>query len=167
MSQARNRTALPPGHMLFWYRIDSILGQGGFGITYRAHDTNLQRDVAIKEYLPVGVAVRDALHALHPVSDDQAAHYQWGLDRFLSEGRVLSRFNHRHIVRVLSVFEANNSAYCVMDYEEGESLHTRVRHQGVVYDESAATRLAMAPMSPRPSTAVPFVITATRLPLPV
>ncbi len=133
--------------MLFWYRIDSVLGQGGFGITYRAYDTNLQRDVAIKEYLPTGVAVREPSQKLHPVSDQHSEHYGWGLERFLGEARVLARFNHPNIVRVLSVFEANNTAYMIMEYERGESLSLQLRDRGLVYDELGATRLALALMS--------------------
>ena len=122
MAEVRHRNALPEGHELYWYRIEAVLGQGGFGITYRAYDTNLERVVAIKEYLPSGVAVRDVDLALHPVSAEAEEHFHWGFDRFVGEARVLARFNHPNIVRVLNVFEANNSAYIVMEYEQGQSL---------------------------------------------
>ena len=107
---------------MLWYRVEKILGQGGFGITYLAHDKNLDQDVAVKEYLPVELSVRDQDSSVHPVSGKHGEQYKWGLERFISEARTLAKFNHDHVVRVLSVFEENNTAYMVMQYEEGESL---------------------------------------------
>ena len=114
--------ALPPQYRLHWYVIERVLGQGGFGITYLARDTNLDQPVAIKEYLPVEVATRrtDAIVAAR--TEDQQERYRWGLERFIREARTLARFDHPHIVRVLSVFELNSTAYMVMRFEEGETL---------------------------------------------
>lgn len=117
-----HRNSLKPGYKLQWYEIKEILGQGGFGITYLAHDTNLDTEVAIKEYLPTELAVRDDNASVHPVSEAQQSDYSWGLERFISEARTLNRFNHPNIVRVLAVFEENNTGYLVMPYEQGESL---------------------------------------------
>ena len=103
-------------------RSSKILGQGGFGITYLAYDSNLDEDVAIKEYLPIELAVREGDYSVHPVSEDHGNNFQWGLERFISEARTLTRFKHPNIVRVRNVFEDNNTAYMVMEYEEGESL---------------------------------------------
>ena len=64
----QHRNALKPGYKLHWYLIREILGQGGFGITYLAQDTNLNQAVAIKEYLPTGLAVREDNISVHPVS---------------------------------------------------------------------------------------------------
>jgi hypothetical protein len=114
--------ALPPQHRLHWYVLDRVLGQGGFGITYLARDTNLDQQVAIKEYLPVDVATRRADATVRPRSDDQAERYRWGLDRFIREARTLARFDHPNVVRVLSVFEQHGTAYMVMRFEEGENL---------------------------------------------
>ena len=118
----QHRNALQVGYRLHWYLIEKILGQGGFGITYLAHDTNLDRKVAIKEYLPVELAVREDHTSIHPVTAEQEATYQWGLERFIHEAQTLAKFNHPNIVRVLAVFRENNSAYMVMEYEQGESL---------------------------------------------
>ena len=117
-----HRNSLQPGHLVHWYKIKKILGQGGFGITYLAIDTNLNQQVAIKEYLPVELAVRDSNNSLYPISDNRHDQYSLGLSRFIEEAQTLAKFDHQNIVRVLTVFEANNTAYMVMRYEEGESL---------------------------------------------
>ena len=114
--------ALAPKTMLFEFRIGSVLGAGGFGVTYLAHDTSLDKSVAIKEYLPVDVALRALDGSVVPVNTDTAFTYKSGLDRFLEEARTLGRFAHPNIVRVQRYFEANGTAYMVMGYEEGASL---------------------------------------------
>ena len=110
-----HRNALKPGYKLHWYTIKEILGQGGFGITYLAHDTNLDKDVAIKEYLPIELAVREGDDSVQPVTEDRGKNYQWGLDRFIKEAQTLAKFAHPNIVRVYSVFEENNTAYMAME----------------------------------------------------
>src|SRR5512147_1005468 len=122
MSEASYPDALPAQYRLHWYVLERVLGQGGFGITYLARDTNLDQAVAIKEYLPVDVATRRADATVRSRTDDQNERYRWGLDRFIREARTLARFDHPNIVRVLSVFEHNNTAYMVMRFEEGENL---------------------------------------------
>lgn len=116
------RNALDLNSTLNEYRLESILGTGGFGITYLARDTHLEKQVAIKEYLPGELAVRALDGSVVPVSTDHRNDYQWGLDRFIQEARTLARFSHPHIVRVNRYFESNGTGYMVMDYEEGESL---------------------------------------------
>ncbi len=118
----RHLNALKPGSKLHWYEITDILGLGGFGITYLANDLNLDHQVAIKEYLPVELSTRDVGDQVQPVSSEHTERYQWGLRRFLAEARTIGQFKHPNIVRVRNVFEANNTAYMVMDYELGESL---------------------------------------------
>ncbi len=122
MSDSAYPDALPTQYRLHWYVLERVLGQGGFGITYLARDTNLDQRVAIKEYLPVDVATRRADATVRPRSDDQAERYRWGLERFIQEARTLARFDHPNIVRVLSVFEQNGTAYMVMRFEEGENF---------------------------------------------
>jgi tRNA A-37 threonylcarbamoyl transferase component Bud32/FtsZ-interacting cell division protein ZipA len=122
MSDPSFPDALPAQHRLHWYVLERVLGQGGFGITYLARDTNLDQAVAIKEYLPVEVATRRPDASVRSRTEDQSERYRWGLDRFIREARTLARFDHPNIVRVLSVFEHNNTAYMVMRFEEGENL---------------------------------------------
>ncbi len=116
------RNALEMGTTLSEYQLKSVLGVGGFGMTYLAWDANLEKHVAIKEYLPGDLALRALDGSVVPVSTDHQYDYQWGLERFIIEARTLARFSHPHIVRVNRYFEANGTGYMVMDYEEGESL---------------------------------------------
>jgi hypothetical protein len=120
--------ALPAGTRLESYEIVSVLGVGGFGITYKGFDHQLRCDVAIKEYLPSGLAVR-AADGVTVVASAEAerATYAAGLRRFLDEGRVLARFKERAIVHVNRFLEQHGTAYLIMDYEEGESLAERLK----------------------------------------
>ena len=131
----KHRNSLQPGYKLHWYHIIKILGQGGFGITYLAHDTNLDQQVAIKEYLPTDLAVREADVSVHPVSEGHRESYEWGLDRFITEARTLAKFKHPNIVRVLSVFTENNTAYMVMEYEHGEPMDALLKNRQTIEEE--------------------------------
>ncbi|MGR3914979.1 MAG: protein kinase [Gammaproteobacteria bacterium] len=122
--------ALPESHMLGEYRIDRVLGSGGFGITYYAWDTHLDKPVAIKEYLPNEFAVRADATTVHPKSSGDRADYQWGLDRFLDEARTLARFRHHHLNEVYRFFEGNGTAYMVLEYIDGETLSDILRRDG-------------------------------------
>ena len=122
MSSKQSHQALPSGYRIHWYEIDSVLGQGGFGITYLAHDINLNQRVAVKEFLPAELAARTSDETVHPLTDGHIDTYGWGLNRFITEAQTLAQFRHRHIVRVLSVFEMNNTAYMIMEYEDGRSF---------------------------------------------
>jgi serine/threonine protein kinase len=114
--------ALPLGSMLMEYRLENVLGVGGFGITYLAHDTLLEKDVAIKEYFPSSSVSRGADKSVTLTGPDMAEEYETGLDRFLKEARTLAGFSHPNIVRVNRYFKSNGTGYMVMDYEDGESL---------------------------------------------
>jgi serine/threonine protein kinase len=131
----KHRNSLQPGYKLHWYHIIKILGQGGFGITYLAHDTNLDQQVAIKEYLPTDLAVRENDISVHPVSEGHRESYEWGLERFISEARTLAKFKHHNIVRVLSVFTENNTAYMVMEYEHGEPMDALLKNKKTIEEE--------------------------------
>lgn len=141
MASDTHRNALKPGYRVHWYQVERILGQGGFGITYLADDTNLNQKVALKEYLPVEVAVRDSDYSVHPVSQNHDESYRWGLDRFQEEARTLARFDHPNIVRVLSVFEMNNTAYMVMRYENGRSFQQMLPKRGTIEEAQLGSTL--------------------------
>jgi serine/threonine protein kinase len=122
-ANAQYRNALPIGTQLLEYRVDAVLGAGGFGITYLCHDTHLDKRVAIKEYFPTDLAVRALDGGVITVNSESDESYKWGLERFIQEARTLAKFSHPHIVRVNRYFEANTTGYMVMDYEDGNSLH--------------------------------------------
>jgi serine/threonine protein kinase len=124
--------ALPPHYRMHWYTLDRVLGQGGFGITYLARDTNLDQLVAIKEYLPVEVAARRQDSTVQSRGEGQRERYRWGLERFIQEARTLARFDHPNIVRVQSVFEFNGTAYMVMRFEEGENFGSLLERRGTL-----------------------------------
>jgi len=117
--------------MLGEYKIESVLGIGGFGVTYKAEDTALNATVAIKEYFPQAFATRsaDATQTIRAKANGYE-NYQWGLQEFLKEARALARFKHNYIVRVLRFMEANGTAYMIMEYEEGESLGAYLKRTG-------------------------------------
>ena len=130
MSNQDHAYALWPGFMLAEYRIERVLGAGGFGITYYAWDTHLKKAVAIKEYLPNEFAVRYDETTVAPKSSSDAATYDWGLRRFLEEAQVLAGFDHPHINRVHRRLEAHGTAYMVLEYLPGETLSARLGRAG-------------------------------------
>ena len=114
--------ALPAGYGLQEYRIEKLLGVGGFGLTYLALDQNLHLRVALKEFMPADIAQRAGDHSIAPSSSEHAESFGWGKRRFLDESRTLASFRHPNIVRVMRFFEANGSAYMVMEFVEGAPL---------------------------------------------
>jgi serine/threonine protein kinase len=136
-----NVQALPVGTLLGDYRLDSVIGHGGFGITYRAFDSQLAKVVAIKEYLPVEFAVRQGDKVVAR-SARSAEDFAWGRERFLDEARALARFRHPHIVPVLRFLTANGTAYTVMEFEDGRSLGEMLGHSGRRLPPEDVRRLA-------------------------
>jgi serine/threonine protein kinase len=123
LRQDNHLSALQPGARLHSYTVGTILGAGGFGITYKAHEDITNRDVAIKEYLPTAFAVRDRDGAtVRPLSEGSARDFEWGLERFREEAKLLIGFRHPNIVPVLAYFEANGTGYLVMAFQDGTSL---------------------------------------------
>lgn len=126
-----NLTALPGGTELVGdYRIDRVLGAGGFGVTYLAEEIALSRLVTIKEYFPSDFAARLNGSDAGPRSQSCVSDYQWGLDRFIEEAQTLAKFNHPNIVTVYRYFRANNTAYMVLHFEEGQSVKTWLKTLG-------------------------------------
>jgi serine/threonine protein kinase len=115
-------STLPEGYRLNEYRVESILGTGGFGVTYLATDCNLNLKVALKEYLPVDYAARGPGHAISARTPADADAFDKGLRGFLDEARTLASFHHLNIVRVMRFFEGNHTGYMVMEFVEGQPL---------------------------------------------
>ena len=124
--------ALPQGHRLQEYELVRVLGFGGFGMTYLGFDHNLDKAVAIKEYLPSDIAARTGDNSVVPQASQFQSDFEWGLDRFLDEARALARFDHRHVIKVYRFFEAHGTAYIVMEYAEGETLSAFLERKGTL-----------------------------------
>jgi serine/threonine protein kinase len=122
------RGTLPAGTRLRNYELMSVLGHGGFGITYYARDTTLGREVAVKEYLPTSLALRENGTTVVPRSTQLAEDFIWGRERFLEEARILATLEGvPSIVRVYDYLEANGTAYMVMGLARGETLDQRLK----------------------------------------
>ncbi|QBE66714.1 serine/threonine-protein kinase [Pseudoduganella lutea] len=113
--------ALPIGARLGDFEIVGILGIGGFGIVYRAHDHSLDRDVALKEYMPSTLASRSQAN-VRVKATHHAEMFQAGLRSFINEARMLAHFDHPALVKVYQFWEANGTAYMVMPCYHGKTL---------------------------------------------
>ena len=128
--EQQHRLALPRGTRIRDFEFRRVLGHGGFGITYLGWNVTLDIPVAIKEYFPADLATRERNLSVVPQTDQAAPDFQWGLERFLDEARILARIQHPAIVRIHHFFEAHRTAYIVMDYVEGESLSAHLKRKG-------------------------------------
>jgi len=122
------------------YLLGKVLGQGGFGITYLAWDLLLNRKLAIKEYFPREICGRgrDDL-TIQPLSQRSQHDYEYGLAKFVEEGRNLAKFrDYPGIVSLLDFFEANGTAYIVMAYMEGMTFKQYLEQQGgkITFDQT-------------------------------
>lgn len=135
MSPAQANQPLPAGFWLAQYQIESQLSLGGFSIVYLARDM-LGDAVAIKEYLPNALALRAGESPEPVVSPRHRTVFNHGLTCFFEEGRHLTQLNHPNVVRVLDFFRAHGTAYLVMRYEEGRTLHAHIlKHPGELGEE--------------------------------
>jgi serine/threonine protein kinase/peptidoglycan hydrolase-like protein with peptidoglycan-binding domain len=124
------RGTLPVGTRLRNYELLSILGHGGFGITYYARDTTLGREVAIKEYLPTSLALREDGTMVVPRSTQLSEDFVWGRERFLEEARILATLEGAPaVVRVYDFLEANGTAYMIMGLARGDTLEQRLKRE--------------------------------------
>ena len=119
------------------YRIIRVLGQGGFGITYLAENSLLDRKVAIKEFFPKDFCGRDNTSHLTLGTQNNAETVARLKDRFLKEAKNIAKLDHPGIIKIHDIFEENNTAYYVMDYIEGENLNEMVKRQGPLSEAKA------------------------------
>ena len=126
------------------YIVGRVIGQGGFGITYIAQDYQTKERVAIKEYLPSEFAGRSGNNSIQAFSGDQEENFEYGKQQFLSEAKTLAAFNgDRHIVRIFSYFEENNTAYFVMEFVDGPALDSYMAQKGGRLSVEEANRLLL------------------------
>lgn len=138
-SDADRTTAhtLPEGLRLLDYEIVGPIGEGGFGIVYLAWDHALEQHVAIKEYLPAILASRASVSpAVVVKSQRHREGFRTGMRSFLNEARILARFDHPSLVRVLHFWEGNGTAYMAMPYYEGPTLARALQNLGRAPDEA-------------------------------
>lgn len=119
------------------YRIIKILGQGGFGITYLAENTMLEKQIALKEFFPKELCGRDNTSHLTLGTQNNAETVDRLKARFLKEAKNIAKLDHPGIVKIHDVFEENNTAYYVMDYIEGVSLSDMVKRGGQLSEAKA------------------------------
>ena len=113
------------------YIVGRVLGQGGFGITYLAWDTQLEAKVAIKEFMPGELATRVEGTTVSVLSADRSEDFTYGSERFQEEARTLAKFiGNPNIAAVTSYFDENDTSYFVMDYIEGISFKTYIANHG-------------------------------------
>ena len=119
------------------YRIERVLGQGGFGITYVGYNTEFEETVAIKEFYLSGINDREGDSTAVSVSNGQNLElFEEQKEKFKKEARRMRQFNNPHIVRVHDLFEENGTAYYVMDYIDGENLAERLKRTARPMTES-------------------------------
>lgn len=126
MSGLYHNKALPKGAVLREWRLEEVLGVGGFGIVYRGKSLYFDEQVAIKEYFPGAISDRVDDTTVAPNDSSAEETYALGLSKFLEEAKVLWNLSrperHPNIVSVRSLFEIHGTAYMVMDFETGKSL---------------------------------------------
>jgi serine/threonine protein kinase len=122
---AQNNAPLPDGLEIAGYRIVKKIASGGFSIVYLASDED-GNAVAIKEYLPSSLALRQVGELVPAISAENFPVYRIGLKCFFEEGRALARISHPNVVSVINFFRANETVYMVMAYESGRSLQEHI-----------------------------------------
>jgi non-specific serine/threonine protein kinase len=138
MNKAYSSKALPNGTVLREWRIEEVLGVGGFGIVYKAQGIYFHELVAIKEYFPSSISERDSSDTVVPIDSDAEEVHALGLKKFVEEAKLLWNLStpsrHPNIVSVRSLFEIHGTAYMVMDFEDGVSL-SKMLKQGRRFNE--------------------------------
>lgn len=126
---------LPVDHQLGEYNIQSVLGRGGFGITYLVLDGNLHKTFALKEYFPIALATRGRGNDITAKEKIYENDFEKGRSDFLREARILAAFKHPNIVSAVRVFKAHNTAYILMEYEKGRSLQSQIENRQKSFSE--------------------------------
>jgi serine/threonine protein kinase len=138
LSKPYSSKALPAGTVIREWRIEDVLGVGGFGIVYKGRGIYFGELVAIKEYFPSAIAERDAESTVVPIGSDVEEVHALGLKKFVEEAKLLWNLStptrHPNIVSVRSLFEVHGTAYMVMDFEDGVSL-SRLLKEGRRFNE--------------------------------
>jgi hypothetical protein len=143
---ADDNTGLPVGTRLGEFEITALVGEGGFGLVYSAHDHSLQRRVAVKEYMPGSLASRGGGSRVQVKSQRHRETFEAGLKSFINEARLLASFDHPSLVKVYRFWEANGTAYMVMPFLDGTTLRDVLRRMPAPPDE-AWLRSVLGPLT--------------------
>lgn len=135
-AKSSNGNVLPIGTRIGEFEIIGVIGVGGFGIAYLAHDQSLQRTVALKEYMPAAFAMRTDQVTVCVSSDEYMETFAAGLKSFVNEAHLLAQFDHPSLVKVYRFWEANGTAYMVMPFYEGPTLKARLAQMPEPPDEA-------------------------------
>lgn len=138
---AGSSNVLPTGTRLGEFEIAGVLGEGGFGIVYRAIDHSLKREVALKEYMPAALASRLPDFSVTIKSEQHRPTFEVGLKSFINEARLLAQFDHPALVKVFRFWAANGTAYMAMPLYEGGTLKQALRARGMPPDEAWLRKL--------------------------
>lgn len=133
--------AMPLGTRIAEFQITGLIGVGGFGIVYLAHDSSLGRDVALKEYMPATLANRTGGMTVRPKSASCAETFSAGMRSFINEAHMLALFDHPSLVKVYRFWEANGTAYMVMPHYEGQTLKQVLLEMGTPPSEAWLNKL--------------------------
>lgn len=138
MTKTYSNKALPAGTVLREWRLEEVLGVGGFGIVYKGRGIYFNELVAIKEYFPSSISERDEEDTVVPIDSDAEEVHALGLKKFVEEAKLLWNLStpsrHPNIVNVRSLFEVHGTAYMVMDFEDGVSLSKQLK-EGKKFNE--------------------------------
>ena len=121
---------LPIGSRLAEFELTRVVGQGGFGVVYEAWDTDLERVVAVKEYLPVSLSTRAAAGTVSPLSERTRETFELGLRSFINEARLLAQFDHPSLLKVLRFWQEKGTAYMAMPFYRGQTLRQALGSKG-------------------------------------
>ena len=131
---------LSPGSVLNQrYMTGRVIGKGGFGITYLAYDLKLDTRIAVKEYYPMGMAIRNPGSTLVSVSNQESEEsFKNGAEKFYNEAKMVAKFNgNPNIVSVHDFFYENDTVYLTMGYLEGETLKSYLKNKGTLNEGQA------------------------------
>lgn len=136
---------LPPGTFIGTHEVSRVLSTGGFSYVYYSEGRH-GMPVAIKEYIPPKLSIRDEdLHVL-PNSDESSSLFYHGMKCFYEEGRTLSKIRHENIVQIIDFIKDRNTVYMVMKYEQGKTLHEYIVSKGLLLKEFAIRKIFIEAM---------------------
>ncbi len=121
-AEAAEAGLLPIGSRIAEFELTRVVGQGGFGVVYEAWDTDLERVVAVKEYLPVSLSTRQGDGTVAPLSERTRETFDLGMRSFINEARLLAQFDHPSLLKVLRFWQEKGTAYMAMPFYRGQTL---------------------------------------------